>query len=322
MSAHIALPALNAGDLRPGTVLPGVLTGILRDSLGFKGIVVTDALNMAGVANAYGAGAAVRAFLAGADLLLQPADPKAAIDAMAAAVERGEISTQSGWTARCSSSWRRRSPSGFSGGGRCRSTASPISSAPPSSQAGRGPMAERSIVMVKDVGGTVHGLKSARPPLSLVTYGEEDNRTVGLALAGGAPLGGLLGQSLPALARERSGELRLRGLGPGARVAWRSSRPPTVPLRARHDRASGAADHLDFARWAATGPTILISLGNPYLISSLPEVGSYLIGWRANSVTEQAVARALAGKAAITGRLPIAIPPEYPRGWGVVRRAS
>ena len=68
-----------------------MLTGILRDSLGFKGIVVTDALNMGGVANAYGAEAAVRAFLAGADLLLQPADPKAAIDAMAAAVERGEI---------------------------------------------------------------------------------------------------------------------------------------------------------------------------------------------------------------------------------------
>ena len=80
MSAHIALPGLDAGP--PGTI---VLTGILRDSLGFQGMIVTDALNMAGVANAYGAQAGVRAFLAGADLLLQPADPAAAIDAMAAA---------------------------------------------------------------------------------------------------------------------------------------------------------------------------------------------------------------------------------------------
>ena len=95
MSAHIALPGDQRGRAPArARCCPNVLTGILRDSLGFKGIVVTDALNMAGVANAYGAGAAVRAFLAGADLLLQPADPKAAIDAMAAAVERGEITKE------------------------------------------------------------------------------------------------------------------------------------------------------------------------------------------------------------------------------------
>ncbi|MBA3760163.1 MAG: beta-N-acetylglucosaminidase, partial [Gemmatimonadales bacterium] len=92
MSAHIALPAIDGGQLRPGTVAPNVLTGILRDSLGFQGLVVTDALNMGGVANTYGADAGVRAFLAGADILLQPADPRVAINAMMAAVARGEIS--------------------------------------------------------------------------------------------------------------------------------------------------------------------------------------------------------------------------------------
>jgi hypothetical protein len=71
---------------------------------------------------------------------------------------------------------------------------------------------------------------------------------------------------------------------------------------------------------ARTRPTILASLGNPYLISTLSAVGSYVIGWRANVVTEQAVARALAGETAITGRLPISIPPRYSRGWGVQRR--
>ena len=76
MSAHIALPGIDGGLMRPGTVAPNILTGVLRDSLGFRGLVVTDALNMGGVANAYGAEAAVRAFVAGADLLLQPADPR------------------------------------------------------------------------------------------------------------------------------------------------------------------------------------------------------------------------------------------------------
>ncbi|HJX88409.1 MAG TPA: glycoside hydrolase family 3 N-terminal domain-containing protein, partial [Gemmatimonadales bacterium] len=50
MSAHIALPGIDRGQVRPGTVVPEVLTGILRDSLRFDGLVVTDALNMSGVA--------------------------------------------------------------------------------------------------------------------------------------------------------------------------------------------------------------------------------------------------------------------------------
>ena len=94
MSAHIALPGIDSGMVRPGTVAPNVLTGILRDSLGFHGMIVTDALNMAGVADAYGAEAGVRAFLAGADLLLQPADPRAAIDAMERAVASRQITPE------------------------------------------------------------------------------------------------------------------------------------------------------------------------------------------------------------------------------------
>jgi len=318
MSAHIALPAINAGDLRPGTVLPEVLTGILRDSLGFKGIVVTDALNMAGVANAYGAGAAVRAFLAGADLLLQPADPKAAIDAMAAAVERGEISKE-----RLDRSVLRLLEAKKTLGLFRRRTVS-LDSLPAfvgnaDFQAEALTMAERSIVMVKDVGGTVHGLKSARQPLALIAYGEDDNRTVGGALAA---------------------ELRAAGLSVTLFRLWPGSGPASydsatsalaggrVAVFATADRPIAGRGKIGLpepltaliSSAGRAGPTILISLGNPYLISSLPEVGSYLIGWRANSVTEQAVARALSGKAAITGRLPIAIPPHYTRGWGVMRR--
>jgi beta-N-acetylhexosaminidase len=318
MSAHIALPAIDP-ERRPGTVVPSVLTGILRDSLGFRGLVVTDALNMAGVADAYGAEAGVRAFLAGADLLLQPADPKAAIDAMAAAVQRGEITPE-----RLNRSVRRVLESKRTLGLFRRRTV-PLDSVPEvvgnaafirSARA----MAEQSIVMVKDVGGTVHGLRSARPPIALVSYGEEDNRTVGSVLAGELRAAGFPVQ-----------HFRLwPGSGPAsydsAAAALRRAR---VALFATADRPvagrgtiglPGALSGL-ISSTARGGPTILVSLGNPYLISGLPEVGSYLIGWRSNAITEQALARALTGRSAITGRLPIAIPPDYPRGWGVMRRA-
>src|SRR3989441_2610388 len=91
MSAHIAFPALT-GSNDPGTMSAAVLTGLLRDSLHFRGLVVTDALDMGAIVTAYGAGeAAVRAFLAGSELLLIPADPGSAVNAMAAAVESGRI---------------------------------------------------------------------------------------------------------------------------------------------------------------------------------------------------------------------------------------
>jgi beta-N-acetylhexosaminidase len=180
-------------------------------------------------------------------------------------------------------------------------------------------MASRSVVMVKDVNGLVHSLRRSRPSLTMVTYGEEDNRSLGTALAQ---------------------ELRSRGFPVSTFKLWPASGPASYDSAANAvargavtvftisdkpvDRrgAIGLPDSVIalVSATARAGPTILISMGNPYLISDLPDVGSYLIGWRSNAVTEQAIARALAGITPITGRLPISIPPSYARGWGVQRR--
>ncbi len=94
MTAHIAVPALDDPGL-PATLSSKILTGILREELGFKGIVVTDALDMGGIAHGFSVGdASARALEAGADVLLMPTDPKAAIDAVVAAVNSGRISQQ------------------------------------------------------------------------------------------------------------------------------------------------------------------------------------------------------------------------------------
>ncbi|HEU5304465.1 MAG TPA: glycoside hydrolase family 3 N-terminal domain-containing protein [Gemmatimonadales bacterium] len=318
MSAHIAVPGMDAGQLRPGTVAPHILTGILRDSLGFKGLVVTDALNMGGVANAYGAEASVRAFLAGADLLLQPADPRAAINAMAAAVARKEISQQ-----RLDGSVRKvlelKRRLGLFGKRTVPLDSIPAIVGRAEFQTEARDMAVRSIVMVKDSGGLVHGLKTKRAPMTLVTYVDEDARGLGNTLAG---------------------ELRARGFPVTVFKLWPGSGPASydsaavaiarspLALFATADRpvpwrgAIGLPEPMItlMASTARARATVVVSLGNPYLIADLPEVGSYLIGWRSNVVTEQAMARALAGEVSITGRLPISIPPDFARGWGLQRR--
>ncbi len=317
MSAHIALPGLDSGLVRPGTVAPNILTGLLRDSLGFRGMIVTDALNMAGVADAYGAEAGVRAFLAGADLLLQPADPRAAIDAMERAVARGEITSE-----RLDRSVRKLLEAKRGLGLFVRRTV-PLDSIPAvvgsaAFQADAAAIAARSIVMVKDSAGVIYGLRGARPPLTLVTYAEEENRTVGSALAAE-----LRAQGFPvSVARiwpasgAASYDSAAAALGRTAVAVFATA---DRPIAGRGTIGLPAALTDLIARTARARPAVLVSLGNPYLISGLPEVGSYLIGWRSNAVTEQAVARALAGAAPITGRLPIALPPAYARGWGLQR---
>jgi beta-N-acetylhexosaminidase len=95
MTAHVAALCFDSTDTLPATLSPAVMTGILRDSLGFGGLVVTDALVMGAIVQRYGAGeSAVRAFLAGSDLLLMPADARAAVDSMVAAVRAGRISRE------------------------------------------------------------------------------------------------------------------------------------------------------------------------------------------------------------------------------------
>ncbi len=69
---------------------------------------------------------------------------------------------------------------------------------------------------------------------------------------------------------------------------------------------------------AAQKPTVVASLGSPYLLNQLPGFsGTYLLAWSDVPATERAVARALAGGAAITGRLPITLGPETPRGFSL-----
>jgi len=171
MSAHIAFPSFTGSD-EPGTLSAAVLTGLLRDSLHFQGLVVTDALDMGAIVTAYGAGeAAVRAFLAGSDLLLIPADPDSAVNAMAAAVESGRITR-----GRLDQSVRRlleikRHLALFArrtvpldsimllvGGKRWQDAANDL--------------AARALTLVRDAGGRLHALRAKRSRIALIAYAD------------------------------------------------------------------------------------------------------------------------------------------------------
>ena len=94
MTAHILVPALDdSGD--PATLSKKIVTGQLREALGFDGVIVTDGLEMAGVREKYGDGeVAVRAIEAGVDQLLLPAAPQVAYEAIDEALDSGRLTEE------------------------------------------------------------------------------------------------------------------------------------------------------------------------------------------------------------------------------------
>ena len=315
MSAHIAFPALTGSD-DPGTLSPAVLTGLLRDSLRFGGLVVTDALTMGGIVAKYGAGeATVRAFLAGSDLLLMPTDPDSAVDAMAAAVAAGRITRE-----RLAASVRRvleikrrlglfhhrtvplDSIMQVVGSRRFQDAATDL--------------AVRSLTLVRDIGGRLHALRAHPGRLALIAYADEANGTVGQFLTdllrqGGDtveyfrlwPMSGTLSyDSARAVIARAPATVFLANVRP---ISWKGN-------IALPDSLAQLVTATDNARRA-----VLVSLGSPYLLNQVPGIRSYFIAWSGVRASERAVALALLGRVPIGGHLPIRIPPDYSVGWGV-----
>ena len=94
MAGHISLPSVLPDDT-PASLSYDILTGLLRNRMGFEGIIITDALNMGAVTSRYGsADAAVQAFMAGADMILMPADFESAYQGILQAAQYGIISEE------------------------------------------------------------------------------------------------------------------------------------------------------------------------------------------------------------------------------------
>lgn len=94
MAGHISLPQIT-GDDTPSSLSSQVLTDYLRETMGYNGIIITDALNMGAIQDNYPPDrAAVMALQAGADLLLMPADFKEAYNGVLDAVKTGELTEE------------------------------------------------------------------------------------------------------------------------------------------------------------------------------------------------------------------------------------
>ena len=317
MTAHIALPAVEGDSTTPATLAPRIITGLLRDSLKFHGVAITDAMTMEGVGKGYGVvESSVLAVKAGADIILKPSDPTQAIDAVLAAVERGEISR-----ARIDSAARRvlelkaRTGVAFSPIADLDALREVVGSA--EHRATAVDIARRAVTLLRD-GKSL--LPATGRRVAVVQYMPETELRAGKIFSAdiraGIP-GARVFKISPATSVSDLDSVRRQIAG--------SDRVIVAAYVRRMEGAGRPAVPLHIARWiddlARTEKVVTVALGNPYLIRQFPNVSTYLVTFGVGDALERAAAAAILGRASVTGTAPVSLPGFFKRGDGIRREA-
>ncbi|WP_193105735.1 glycoside hydrolase family 3 protein [Brachybacterium sp. FME24] len=310
MTAHILVPSLDDSG-RPATLSHPILTGLLRDELGYDGVIVTDSLAMEGVRTMFGDDRVpVEAILAGADQMLMPPDLTVAIGGVREAVGSGEITAE-----RLDQSGRRIL-----------------------AQKLRRGLFEADQVDVAAAGGKIGTKRSVRSAQAIA----DDSITLITDDAGTLPLASgtkvlVTGVGTAAKLRVTVEALRAQGLEANAlvtstldqavadRAATQARAADVVLVFTSSSGFTTPASQVALVKSLAAGdtPVVHASLRNPYDVVHVGEIAASLAAYGNSDCTLRAVAGVVAGAVNLRGKLPVAIPTAdgtgeaYPLGHGL-----
>ena len=326
MVGHVAVPAIDPSGTA-ATLSPALSGELLRGDLGFDGLIVTDALEMDGLRPAWSGSLAVRSVLAGADVVLLPAEPRVAVRALARAVAEGQLTEE-----RLDASVRRileaKARLGLHRERRVDAGDIGRRLARPEDAARAAELARASITVVRNDGGVLPLPSEA--PLKLLQ--------LVITARTGSPARGLPEEELarrrvevdtrllgPEVTPETEAEIlkaaavashvvvsafvRAASAGGGSGLSPSQTRVLDHLLRPRPISPIGPARH--------TGPpVILISFASPYLLAHLPGMPVYVCTYSWSSASLEAVVAALFGETPVGGKLPVTLPGLYDAGHG------
>jgi beta-N-acetylhexosaminidase len=351
MSAHIALPRIEpqaAASLRaldekdaaaaeflsttedsaarvtlPATLSPKILTGILREELKFNGLIVTDAMSMAGVAARYTpAEAAILAIKAGADVIEKSPDLDAAIAGVKEAIARGDIavdridrSVQRILRAKAALGLNEKATVDLNEVDRVVNDPKLLEIADR--------IAEKSMTLVRDEKRLAPlRFEGSRGRLLHIAFTEEGEKDVLKPFVDEI-------RSRVAAIENASFDLHSRPEEIDRLLEKASTRNYdailfSITVRARSGKGSVTLPKSaqEIAKKLAAAPTslLVISFGNPYLLTAIPDVPSYLVAYCPYPVSQRAAVKALFGERPISGKLPVSLPGLYPIGSGLDQR--
>jgi beta-N-acetylhexosaminidase len=340
MVAHVTVPALDSDPNHVATISPAIVSDLLEKQLGFKGLIVTDALDMAGLTHLFANNigrAAVEAFKAGNDLLIIPADLGASYDSMLKAVRSGEISPQ-----RLDRSVLKiLKIKGSLGLNKSRTVdlddVAKIVGKPENIAFGQ-QVAESAITLVRD-SGKVLPLKSkgtVKSGLPYMTTEETHNQVVAVLFSDDVRTdsGRAFGREFraripdahviyvdPRIAAGMSDEV-LKAVDEAQTVV---AAVYTIPTAGKVGNSVAMTDAtgtlLQQLLDHAAEKTAVVAMGNPYLASDFPQIKNYMCTFSNATVSEVGAIKALFGEVPVRGHLPVTIPNVAERGAGIERPA-
>ncbi|HKX26496.1 MAG TPA: glycoside hydrolase family 3 N-terminal domain-containing protein [Blastocatellia bacterium] len=307
----------------PVTLSPKVTTGLLREELKYDGIIVTDALSMSGITARYApAEAAVRAVKAGSDILLKSPDLDAAIAGIKSAIKNGQL-TEGRIDASVEKILRAKAALGLHLRRKVDLNELEPTLTNPEFSAISQEIAEHSITLVKD-DRKVLPLKFEPKPgrqgrVFNITFTDEEDRAITKVFVD--ELRSRVDRLDHQVLDQSAGETDLASLMLKVDSNNYDAVIYSVAVRTRSGKGSVALPRVgrriseELAK--RNLPLVVISFGNPYLLTAMPNSPSYLLAYSPFPVSQRAAAKAVMGEIEISGRLPVTLSPLYRRGAGL-----
>ncbi|MEO8398329.1 MAG: glycoside hydrolase family 3 N-terminal domain-containing protein [Ignavibacteriaceae bacterium] len=322
MVGHLSVPSLDPSGL-PATLSKPIITDLLKEEMGFKGLVVTDAMNMSAITNYYSvAEATVMSVKAGIDMVLMPPDEEIAINSIYQAVENNEISidriNESVRKILSAKRWAKIEETKISDVEKLSSIIGQESHLRLSKE-----IAEKSITLVKND-------KKIIPIDPVKIY-----RTACISITDG--IGDESDRIFEKQIEEKFGNVQKIFLNKKSsrkdyqrayEIAKNSSLillPSFVRVKAYEGTVKLSESNTEFVKKVLKlrKPSVVISFGNPYLLSLFPEASTYLCAYGDPPVSQTAMAEAIIGENKIQGKLPVTIPnTEFKIGDGIKVESS
>ncbi|MES2390449.1 MAG: glycoside hydrolase family 3 protein [Acidobacteriota bacterium] len=329
MIAHVAFPALEPDPDKIATTSHKVVTGLLRDQLGFQGVIVSDAMEMQGLTKLYPPGsgnpagrAAVDTVKAGQDFLELPSDLDGTFNGLLQAVRSGEIPRK-----QIDASVRRlllvKARAGLNSPSARRIDLDAVQRTfgTPESYALAQQVAEHAITLVRDDNHILPLTRDDGASTLLLLFVSDPHGDDGRALE--HQIRARMPRSTVVYIDRRTAPLvadTLASMLPNFKhiiaALYTVPQPGQVGSQTSLDQKTGAGV-LQRILDAAADRTTVLAMGSPYPILDYPKIRTYVCAFSSVSTSEKATARAIFGEIPMQGKLPVTLPGIAPLGAGL-----